>query len=428
MAERIILVTGRPEFLYDRACTVKETYDFGRWGSAAFVEYDADAAEESALEDDDRVYSVEKNHTATLRVEPEYVSENPDDVATIEDVRRLHDVPTRSAPGSGVTVVAMDSGVDTSHPVFGDATVEQVDVTGSGKGDAVGHGTAVLGQITRLAPEADLVALRIFGERGQTKTNVIMRAYEWLHNNTDQYDVVNMSWGSQTRSKQIDRTHDELVRKGVRGVVAAGNTGEKGGSPATAERAFSVGACTEAGTMAEFSSYNPQRDNPDVAAIGKDNRLAQADGTTMGTDLPGRWVKASGTSFSAPEVAGMVAKYLGVHPDAAPARIRDAFESTARNIKDQPRDGAGLADYRAAVGKSTGPAPSPPQPSPDGVPATVWDTPSRDLLEVDADWFAAGEYTATRVEGDGPGTTVRLVRNGRDGGQPERSTHTDAGE
>ncbi|MFC5972043.1 S8 family serine peptidase [Halomarina salina] len=433
MAERIILVTGRPEFLYDCPCTVKETYDFGRWGSAALVEYDTEAEAASVLEADDRVHSIEENHTATLRLEPEYVSENPDDVATIEDVRRLHDVPAKSARGSGVTVVAMDSGVDTSHPVFSDATIEQVDVTGSGRGDAVGHGTAVLGQVTRLAPEADLVSLRIFGEQGQTKTNVIMRAYEWLHNNTGEYDVVNMSWGAQQRSEQIDRTHNELIAKGVRGVVAAGNSGEKGGSPATADRAFSVGACTVDGTMAEFSSYNPRRDNPDVTAIGKDNRLAQADGTTMGTELSGRWVKASGTSFSAPEVAGMVAKYLGVHPDAAPADIVTAFEETARDIKDQPRDGAGLADYRAAVGHGGAPAPSPPtepspEPSPDGVSATVWDTPTRDLLEVDADWLTAGEYTVTRTQSDGEGTTLRLVADGQEGGGSGRSGHAEPGE
>lgn len=411
MDERIILVSGRPEFLYEHACTVKETYQFGRWGSAALVESDAEV--EATLREDARVRSVEANHTATLQLEPEYVSEDPDDVATIEDVRQLHDVPRDGASGTDVTVVGMDSGIDTSHPAFDGVSVEQVDVTGSGKGDAVGHGTAVLGQVTRLAPEADLIALRIFGDEGQTKSNVIMRAYEWLHNNTDAYEIVNMSWGAQTRSEQIDTIHNELVGKGVRGVVAAGNTGEKGGSPGTAERAFGIGACTKTGEMAEFSSYNPERDNPDVAAIGKDNRLAAAKGASMGTDLPGRWLKASGTSFSAPAVAGMVAKYLSVHPEASPARIVEDFEAAARDIPDQPRDGAGLVDYRAAVNRRQAPAPSPPapEPTPGDASATVWDTPGRDLLEVDADWLAAGEYTATRTRTDDgdEGTTIRLV-------------------
>lgn len=405
MSERIILVSGRPEFLYEHACTVKETYNFGRWGSAAFVEYDADDTDaEAALLEDGRVHSVERNHTATLPLEPEHVSESPDDVATIEDVRDLHDVANGPATGEGLTAVAMDSGVDTSHPVFSDASVEQVDVTGSGKGDAVGHGTAVLGQLTRLAPDADLVSLRIFGEEGRTKTNVIMRAYEWLHDHADEYEVVNMSWGARKRSEQLDRTHNELIGRGVRGVVAAGNTGDTAGSPATAERAFSAGACTETGEMAEFSSYNPERDNPDVTAIGKDNRLARADGTAMGEDLPGQWVKASGTSFSAPEVAGMVAKYLSVHGDASPSQVVEAFETAARDIRDQPRDGAGLVDYAAAVGDGRAPDPGPGE-----VSATVWDTPERDLVEIEADWLAAGEYTASRRDDDRQGTTIELV-------------------
>lgn len=354
MNERIVFVRESAAFLREKDCDVVETYHFGDGvGGAALVECDPD--NESSIMDDDRVIDLERNHTIEPRIEPAYVSEAPGTVATIEDVRRLHDVPDDDVTGRGVTVVAMDSGVDPDHPVFEGVAIEQVDVTGSGEGDAVGHGTGVLGQVTRLAPDADLIALRIFGSEGRTKTNVIMRAYEWLHTHTDAYEVVNMSWGSSTRSKQTDRVHNELVEKGVQDVVAAGNSGEKGGSPATAERAFSIAACTEEGAIAEFSSYNPDRDNPDVAAIGKDNRLAQASGTTLGTALDGPWVKASGTSFSAPEVAGMVAKYLSVHAEALPEDIVSDFEAAARDIPDQPRDGSGLADYEAAAsGDSSG--------------------------------------------------------------------------
>jgi subtilisin family serine protease len=60
-------------------------------------------------------------------------------VATIEDVRQLHDVPRSGATGEGVTVAVMDSGVDIGHPVFSDVPVEQVDVTGSGNGDVSGE-------------------------------------------------------------------------------------------------------------------------------------------------------------------------------------------------------------------------------------------------------------------------------------------------
>ena len=346
MHERIVFASEPTEFLREMECEVIETYDFGDAGAAAYIECKTD--HESTIANDDRVLDVEPNMTVEPHLEPDAMSEDPTAVATIEDVRELHNVPDDDATGEDLTVVAMDSGIDPEHPVFEGKTVEQVDVTGSGEGDAVGHGTGVLGQVTQLAPGADLVALRIFGSEGQTKNNVIMRAYEWLHDNTGRYDVVNMSWGSQETSRAINRTHNRLVEQGIRDVVSAGNSGEKSGSPATAERAFSVAACTEEGKIAEFSSYNPDRDNPDVAAIGVDNRLAQASGTAMGEELEGPWIKASGTSFSAPEVAGMVAKYLSVRDVAVETIVRD-FEATARDIPDQPRDGAGLADYEAAV-------------------------------------------------------------------------------
>lgn len=347
MSERIVLLRGSSEFLRHEDCDVVETYEFDDDLEAALI--DCDESVESSLADDDRVISVDPNYTAELPLEPEHVSEDPAVVATIEDVRRLHDVPDDDATGEGVTVVAMDSGVDTSHPVFEGDTVREVDVTGSGEGDAVGHGTAVLGQTARLVPGADLVSLRIFGGEGQTRNNVIMRAYEWLHGHTDEYDVVNMSWGSSETSGSINEVHDSLVETGVRDVVSAGNSGRRSGSPATARRAFSIAACTEEGAIAEFSSYNPDRDNPDVAAIGQDNRLAQAEGTAMGTELEGPWVKSSGTSFSAPEVAGMVAKYLDVRGEVPPETAMEEFEAAARNVPDQPRDGAGIADYGAAV-------------------------------------------------------------------------------
>lgn len=347
MNERIVFTREPAEFLQEMECNVIETYQFGdSVGGAAYIECDSE--HELTIANDDRVHAIEPNITIEPCLEPEYVSQDPKAVATIEDVRQLHNIPENGATGEGVTIVAMDSGVDPEHPVFEGLSIEQVDVTGSGEGDAVGHGTAVLGQITRLAPDADFIALRIFGSEGQTKNNVIMRAYEWLHNHTDASDVVNMSWGSQETSQAINRTHNGLVEKGIRDVVAAGNTGAKAGSPGTAERAFSTAACTEEGQITEFSSYNPDRDNPDVAAIGKDNRLAEASGTSMGTELEGPWIKASGTSFSAPEVTGMVAKYLSVQ-EATPETIMTDFEGAARNIENQPRDGAGLADYEATV-------------------------------------------------------------------------------
>jgi endonuclease YncB( thermonuclease family) len=69
----------------------------------------------------------------------------------------------------------------------------------------------------------------------------------------------------------------------------------------------------------------------------------------MGRDLKGPWVMASGTSFSAPEVAGMVTLYLSAAPNAPPAQVTEHFEQAARDIPDTPRDGAGIANCAGAL-------------------------------------------------------------------------------
>lgn len=321
-----------------------------------------------------------------LRVDPTITSAS--NTATLQDIYDLHNAgPDPDATGKGVTVAVMDTGIDPSHPVFSDVNVTQHDFSGSGKGDQVGHGTAVAGLVSQLAPEADIVSLRVFGDSGRTGIQPITDAYDWLLENADAVDICNFSWGATQTVEQINRIHRKVIDAGVRDVTAAGNTGKRGGSPATTQGAFSVGAVTEEGDLTRFSSYNPDRDNPDVAAIGKDVKLARADGTSMGTVIDEDWVKASGTSFSAPITAGLVARYRSKHDGGSMKR----FEGSARDIPQTPEDGEGIVDYgRAMKGDST---------TKPTAPAKVWEVFGTQVVTVDAQWLTPGAYTAVR-EGD----------------------------
>lgn len=403
--EKIVFLRGRAQQLHGvDGVTILERYTFRDDISAAKVEVD----NESRLYRVPTVQGVEDVDIAfEIRLVDPGISVASDSVATIDDVRTLHEMPVNgSGTGDGQTVVVMDSGIDESHPIFDGMNIEHVDVVGGGTEDEVGHGTACAGQIARLAPDADLISLRIFGDSGRTSMDVILRAYQWLHSNTEKYDIVNMSWGASRKVNQLDRVHSELVKRGVRDVVAAGNTGDTGGSPATAERAFSIGACDEDGKLASFSSYNPNYDNPDVTAIGENNRLAQADGTTMGQDLEGRYVKASGTSFACPEAAGAVAKFFdftargGSNPSGRANRAqkeeRDVvrkFQKYAQNIPDTPREGDGVLKYESAV------AGEPPRPQPETATAHIWSlwTGGQDMVYINEDWFDDGKYRVTKM-------------------------------
>lgn len=328
----------------------------------------------------------------TIRIDP--VITTADERATLSDVRRLHRFEDDGLTGDGVTVAVTDTGIDPTHPVFESVDVEYHDFTGTSDtpDDRIGHGTAVSGLIVQLAPDVDIVALRMFGTSGSADTRAIFDAYQWLIDHADEMDLVNMSWGARRKVEQIDAIHNRMVAQGIRDVVSAGNTGGRGGSPATAERAFSAGAVTEDGEVTRFNSYDPRHDNPDVSALGKNVLLPRATGTSMGRvvdtpDRDGEYVVASGTSFSAPIDAAAVARWWERHGDGVEAVV-PAFERTAIEIPGTPREGAGMLDYAAAVDRG---APR----SPTAIPATVGSPAGldRDWVQVEADVLPDGEYT-----------------------------------
>jgi subtilisin family serine protease len=295
-----------------------------------------------------------------VRTDHDITSTADSDSATEQDIHALHTVPHSGLTGEGVTVAVMDSGVDATHTLFDGMTIEHHDCTNTDTSDAIGHGTATAGLIAQCAPDVEIVSLKIFSDSGRTGTAAIKRAYEWLLSNADRIDVVNMSWGARRAVSEIDQLHRQLLETGIQDVVAAGNTSALGGSPATAEGAFSIGAVTEDGHLTQFSSYNPLQDNPDVCAIGKDVKLARAAGTSMGVTLDEEWVKASGTSFSAPIVTAFVARYIEAGGTTA---VHD-FEYTAQDLTATPEDGAGIAIYQHTIDRIKHDAPPTQQPSP----------------------------------------------------------------
>jgi minor extracellular serine protease Vpr len=140
--------------------------------------------------------------------------------------------------GSHVSGTAAGFGVKTDHTTFGgpyDATT-----IGDGSGFIVGPG---------VAPDAKLVALKVFGCEGST--DLVVDALEWVANynasNNDPIDVVNMSLGSSfgTNNDPDAVATNTLVASGVVVVASAGNSGPIPyitGAPAAATKAISVAA------------------------------------------------------------------------------------------------------------------------------------------------------------------------------------------
>lgn len=319
-----------------------------------------------------------------------------DALATPEDAHALHEWP-QQAPEPGddpVTVAVMDSGIHQdaveNHPWFdGVEVVARYDATGTGTGgDNVGHGTGCASIIAHNGLNVELIDVRIFGDSGRTGFETIRDAYEWMIERGDRIDLANLSWGAQRNIPQINQLHEKMLNAGIHDVVAAGNTGDRGGSPSTSRRAFSAGAVDASGDLTRFTSSNPDRDNPDVAAVGKNVKMARAPGTSMGNPINDQYTKASGTSFSAPyTLAGYTLAY-NIAPDSWDSR----FEKAAPDIPGSEKDGDGLFKLAPALGEGPGPEPNP------TTDVDLWNFIGNDVAYIHADWLPESGSKVERRE------------------------------
>ena len=141
---------------------------------------------------------------------------------------------------------------------------------------------------------------------------------------------------------------------GERGVVVVNSAGNAGastlhntlGAPADGRLVLTVGAVTSVGARASFSSVGPTvdgRTKPDVAAQGV-AVIAAAPGTPSG------YTSVSGTSFSCPLTAGVVALLLQARPTATVSEVENALRATASQAG-RPDNllGWGIVDAAKAV-------------------------------------------------------------------------------
>lgn len=284
----------------------------------------------------------------------------------------------RGIDGRGVRLGFLDTEYGAfQHPVFAPLRAEGrllADSNFVGQAQTNLHGLSVASVAVGYAPDQlvgpahGAFVLAATTEYAPTETNKeeddLVRALEWLERQGA--DVVNISLGYTTfdvgqRSytpAELDgdtgvttQAVDRAAALGVVVVTSAGNSGCGDpqscwyyvGTPADADSVIAVGAVNADSTRAGFSSSGPTADGrikPDVAAPGTGVVVATAGG----------YATSSGTSFSAPLVAGVVAQMLQVNPALAPTEVRTLLRQTASQA-DSPdnRLGWGIVDADAAV-------------------------------------------------------------------------------
>jgi subtilisin family serine protease len=174
---------------------------------------------------------------------------------------------------------------------------------------------------------------------------------EWVLQNAILPAVVNMSVGGDS-DPLINEAVQSLTERGITVVVAAGNTALDAclGSPSSAPSAITVGATDQTDTRAPFSSWGSC---VDIFAPGAGITSAWKDGGSL---------TISGTSMATPHVSGVVALYLGEHPQGLPSEVSDSINaySTKGVVKNASSAAWNLLYSGTTVGggESTAPLPS----------------------------------------------------------------------
>jgi subtilisin family serine protease len=251
----------------------------------------------------------------------------------------------KGLPGTGVTVVVIDTGLDADasrHPLLRsveaddpadiDLTVDAEPVDGF-VDDQAGHGAFIAGIIRQHAPGARVRVVKALDTQGITDEVAVARAIERAAR--DGADVINLSLGGYTED---DRAPLAIVAalsrlpRSIAVIAAAGNLASTRVTwPAALKRVVSVGAVDDDGTPASFTNSGwwvdacaPGVDVHSVYVTGDERPDNDDDGQPDHFDGTAFW---SGSSFSCARVSASVAVELS-------ARGGTAREAALRLLED----------------------------------------------------------------------------------------------
>jgi subtilisin family serine protease len=255
----------------------------------------------------------------------------PEALQSLEPIRPIDDLTPEWAwggsTGAGVKVAVIDSGIDAAHPAVGRVS-GQVAISQHGEelaydvephDDAFGHGTACAGIIRSLAPDCELYSIRVLGPTLRGRGVVFAAGLRWAIEHG--MNVCNLSLGS-TKQDLFGVFHELADLAYFRNIplVTAANNMPIQSFPSLYASAISVASHDVSDPHLLY--YNP-KPPVEFGAPGIDVRVAWMDGG---------WITATGNSFAAPHVTGIVAKLLGKHPGLTVFQVKAVLRALAANV------------------------------------------------------------------------------------------------
>jgi subtilisin len=230
--------------------------------------------------------------------------------------------------GEGVKVAVLDSGIDATHPDVG-SVQGYVAISEDENGevvydtqphdDSVGHATACAGVIRSLAPACELYSVKVLGPGNMGTGPVFEAGLRWAIDNG--MKVCNISCG--TPNREYFATLHELADRAYFGnifLVTAANNMPIPSFPSMYSSVVSV--ASHAVQDPYLFYYNP-KPPVEFGALGIDVRLAWINHSH---------ITATGNSFAAPHMSGLVAKILAKRPELTVFQLKTILRQLAANV------------------------------------------------------------------------------------------------
>ncbi len=264
--------------------------------------------------------------------------------------------------GQGQTICFIDTGI---HPHLDfvlpkNKIIKFIDLINnqSTPYDDNGHGTFVSGIAcgngilsktnTGYANLANIVSIKALSDKGNSNSNKILDAMEWIYHNHKQYNIgiVCMSFGAECEVNldPLSKGAEALWKKGIIVVAAAGNSGPNQNtikSPGVNPNIITVGGLdlNNIGT-ADFSSRGP------TIYGHKPDLLAPAVDIISCSNLHSPYTKMSGTSVATPIIAGICAIIKSKYPEMTNENVKKFLLSHCTPISHNiDAEGAGYINF-----------------------------------------------------------------------------------
>jgi len=269
--------------------------------------------------------------------------------------------------GKNVHVFVADTGIRITHTDFGGRAVATIDAITNGNpkvckstdkncaNDRQGHGTHCAGTIGGnkygVAKDATLHAVKVLSDNGSGSFSWFIKALDWVEQaGRLRPAIFSASLGGFGTHQSVKQAIDDVTKKGVLVVVAAGNenTNACKYTPAFVPSAVTVGSTTSSDSRSGFSNTG---NCLDIFAPGSSIKSAGHRSNTAEQSM-------SGTSMACPHVAGAASLIFERDPTKSAKAVRDQLVrvATPNVVKDAK---SGSPNKLLFVGSTGGATPTP---------------------------------------------------------------------